>query len=79
MILSGAGPIILNTGAVGALPDFSDYPPRLPHGIGGRATIALFLLHAGAALYHHLFQAGRLAASDVVVVAGDCGLTGPFV
>ncbi len=52
MVLSGAGPVIFGGGAE-ALPDFWDYKPRVPHGIGARALIVLLLLHAGAALYHH--------------------------
>jgi len=35
------------------LPDFSSLPPRAGHGIGARLMAALFVLHAGAALYHH--------------------------
>ncbi len=55
MVLSGAGPIIFG-GDAALLPDFWDYLPRTPHGIGARALIALFVLHAGAALYHHFFK-----------------------
>ena len=55
MILSGAGPIIFG-GDAATLPDFWDYLPRTPHGIGARAIIALLVLHAGAALYHHFFK-----------------------
>jgi cytochrome b561 len=52
LALSGAAPMIF--GGEGALlPDFWKYPPRLPHGIGARLLLALFVLHAGAALYHH--------------------------
>lgn len=53
-ILSGAGPIVF--GAEGPLPDFTKYTPRIAHGIGGRALIAIVLLHAGAALYHHFLK-----------------------
>jgi cytochrome b561 len=53
--LSGAAPMIF--GAEGALlPDFWKYPPRLPHGIGARLLLALIVLHAGAALYHHFVR-----------------------
>ncbi len=52
MLLSGAGPILFD-GSTAALPNFWDYKPRLPHGIGGRALVALFVVHVGAALYHH--------------------------
>ncbi|MDO8400139.1 MAG: cytochrome b [Bradyrhizobium sp.] len=55
MVLSGASPIIFG-GQGAALPDFSKYLPRAPHGIGARLLIALVVLHAGAALYH---QFGR--------------------
>lgn len=51
MVISGAGPIIFGQG--GALPDFSNVAPRLPHGIGARLFVALIVLHVGAALYHH--------------------------
>ena len=54
MVLSGAGDIVFG-GASGPLPDFGNYAPRAPHGIGARVMIALLVLHAGAALYHHFF------------------------
>ncbi len=54
-VLSGAGAIIFG-GAQAALPDFNLYPPRIPHGLGARAMVALLVLHAGAALYHHFFK-----------------------
>ena len=53
-VLSGAGPVIF--GGEGALPDFWKYPPRVPHGIGARLFLALLVLHAGAALYHHFVR-----------------------
>ncbi|MFN4058391.1 MAG: cytochrome b [Roseinatronobacter sp.] len=52
MMLSGAGDI-LSGAATGPLPDFRDYLPRIPHGIGAKLMIALIVLHIGAALYHH--------------------------
>ena len=55
MVLSGAGPTIFGGQDV-ALPDFSKYSPRAPHGIGARLLIALVVLHVGAALFH---QFGR--------------------
>lgn len=55
IVLSGAGPLIFS-GDVSALPDFREYPPRIPHGIGARAILALFVVHVGAALYHHVFK-----------------------
>lgn len=54
ILLSGAGPAIFG-GDAAKLVDFWNYPPRFPHGIGARILIALFVLHAGAALYHHVF------------------------
>lgn len=55
MVLSGAGPIIFGESAA-ALPDFWDFKPRLPHGIGARTMLILFVFHAGAALYHHFVK-----------------------
>lgn len=52
LALSGAGAILFG-GAEGVLPDFNQFQPRGPHGLGARAMIALLVLHAGAALYHH--------------------------
>lgn len=54
-ILSGAGPIIF-AGAPGPVPDFHDFPPRVPHGLGARAMVLLLAVHAGAALFHHFVQ-----------------------
>jgi cytochrome b561 len=54
MALSGVAPVIF--GGEGALPDFWKYPPRVPHGIGARALLALLVLHVGAALYHHFVR-----------------------
>ena len=53
-VLSGAGPIVF--GSEGNLPDFTQYLPRVPHSIGARAMVALLVLHAGAALYHHFVK-----------------------
>lgn len=53
--LSGAGPAIFG-GDGSALPDFTIYPPRMPHGIGARLLIALLAAHVGAALYHHFIR-----------------------
>jgi len=55
MILSGAGPIIFQ-GAAETLPDFWDYPPRAPHGIGAKVMIALLVMHLGGALYHQFVK-----------------------
>jgi len=49
MALSGAAPAIFGGGA---LPDFRDFAPRIPHGIGGRLIALLVLLHVAAALHH---------------------------
>jgi cytochrome b561 len=61
MVLSGAGKIVFG-GASGSLPDFWNYPPRVPHGIGVRVLIALLILHVGGALYHHFVRGDRLLA-----------------
>ncbi len=55
LALSGAGPAIFGDTA-GQLPDFWNYAPRVPHGIGARVMIALLVLHVGAALYHHFIR-----------------------
>ncbi len=52
--VSSAAPIVF--GGEGSLPDFNQYPPRVPHGVGARAMIILLILHAGAALYHHFIK-----------------------
>ncbi|MGY8637895.1 cytochrome b/b6 domain-containing protein [Bradyrhizobium sp. 14AA] len=54
MALSGAAPTIFGGGD--ALPDFWNYRPRLPHGIGARVLVALLILHVGAALYHQFVR-----------------------
>ncbi len=61
LVLSGAGAILFG-GAPGPLPDFWNYLPRVPHGIGGRLLVALLVLHVGAALYHHFVRRDRLLA-----------------
>lgn len=55
MALSGAGSILFGANA-DPLPDFSQFLPRGPHGLGARLMLALFALHAGAALYHHFIK-----------------------
>lgn len=55
MVLSGAGPVIF-TGAQETLPDFHNYPPRIPHGLGGRAIVFLLVIHISAALFHHFIK-----------------------
>ena len=51
MALSGAGDIVFN-GAPGPLPDFHDYLPRIPHGIGSKLLLALVVVHVAAAIWH---------------------------
>lgn len=55
MVLSGVAPTVF--GATGAaLPDFHDFPPRIPHGLGANLLVALLAAHTGAALYHHFIR-----------------------
>jgi cytochrome b561 len=61
IVLSGAG-LVLFGGAPGPLPDFWQYPPRIPHRIGAILLIFLFVLHVGAALYHQFILRDRLLA-----------------
>ena len=56
---SGAFPALLG-GA--PLPDFDSVPPRIAHGLMSRVLLALFLIHVGAALYHHFIRRDRLLA-----------------
>ena len=59
MVLSGAAPAIF--GVPGKmLPNFSDYPPRGPHGVGAFLLVALLVVHAGAALYHQFIRGDGL-------------------
>lgn len=58
-ILSGAGAIVFG-GAEGQLPDFWSFKPRIPHAVGARLLLALFVFHSGAALYHHFVKKDRL-------------------
>ena len=57
--LSGAAPMIFG-GESALLPDFWRYPPRLPHAVGARLLMALLVLHAGAAVYHHFVRGDDL-------------------
>lgn len=57
MILSGA-PQVLMSG--GTLPDFNQYAPRIPHGLGAWTLMALIAAHVGAALYHQFALRDRL-------------------
>ena len=55
VVLSGAGPIISGETS-GPLPDFHEYLPRVPHGLGARLLMLLILVHASAALYHQFIK-----------------------
>jgi cytochrome b561 len=55
MILSGTGEIVFG-GADLPLPDFRDYLPRIPHGIGSKLLLGLVVVHVLAALWHHFVQ-----------------------
>ena len=55
MALSGAAPAVF--GAAGAaLPDFHDFAPRAPHGLGANLLILLLVAHVGAALHHQFVR-----------------------
>ena len=56
LILSNAGSVIFGGAAAASLPDFWEYAPRVPHGIGAKVMICLFVLHAGAALFHQFYM-----------------------
>ncbi|MFP7675620.1 cytochrome b [Marivita sp. S0852] len=49
MLLSGAGEVIFG-GSTASLPDFRNYLPRVPHGIGARLIVAFLVLHVFATL-----------------------------
>lgn len=57
MALSGAPDILMNGGT---LPDFNQYAPRIPHGLGAWTLMALIAAHVGAALYHQFALRDRL-------------------
>ena len=59
LALSGAGGILFGA-QPGPLPDFSEVLPRTPHGLGARLMVLLFVMHAGAALYHHFVKGDGL-------------------
>ncbi len=52
-ILSGAPDAVFGSAP---LPDFSEYVPRIAHGIASKVLAALIVLHAGAALFHHFIK-----------------------
>jgi cytochrome b561 len=55
MVLSGAGPAVFGESAA-SLPNFHNYRPRVPHGLGANLLLALLAAHVGAALYHHFIR-----------------------
>lgn len=57
LALSGAVPALLGQGP---LPDFSQLPSRVAHGLASKLMIALFAAHVGAALYHQFVRRDRL-------------------
>lgn len=59
LLLSGAIPALLS-GA--PLPDLSELPPRIAHGLTGRPLLILLAAHIGAALYHQFIRRDRLLA-----------------
>ena len=59
MVLLGAlGPIFFG----GELPNFSQTPPRLAHGLASRLILLLACLHIGAALWHQFVKRDHLLA-----------------
>lgn len=60
-LLAGVIPGLFN-GSLGALPDFTQYPPFFAHNIGARVMIGLVVLHVAAALYHQFWRQDRLLA-----------------
>jgi len=61
MVLAGAGAVLFGDGA-GFLPEFWNYPARIPHGAGARLLLILLVLHVGGALYHHIIRRDRALA-----------------
>lgn len=57
--LSGAGPAVFG-GTDASLPNFHQYLPRVPHGLGANLLVALLVAHVGAALYHHFIRRNGL-------------------
>lgn len=52
-VLSGAPDAVFGSAD---LPNFSEYPPRIAHGIAAKILAGLIALHAGAALFHHFVK-----------------------
>ena len=44
------------------MPDFSEYIPRIAHGIMSKLLLVLFVDHVGAALYHQIVRRDHLLA-----------------
>lgn len=59
--MSGAAAILFD-GSPAKLPDFWNYAPRIPHGIGAFVLVALIALHVAAAVYHQFVKRDRLLA-----------------
>jgi len=57
LALSGAVPQLL---AGAPLPDLSQLPPRIAHGIMSRLLLALLVLHIAAAIYHQWIRGDHL-------------------
>lgn len=63
MIASGIG-MIVKSGAIPAifaaptpaLPNFTAYPPRAPHGLGAFLLVVLLTFHVATALYHEFIR-----------------------
>jgi cytochrome b561 len=64
MLVSGLA-LSIQSGAPAAvfgdapMPLFTEYAPRLPHGIAAKLLAGLIILHAAAALYHHIIKRDR--------------------
>jgi cytochrome b561 len=54
MVLSGAAPDVF--AGSNTLPDFNEFLPRVPHGLGASLLVALLVAHMGAAFYHQLIR-----------------------
>lgn len=61
LLLSGVGEVLFG-GSQAPLPNFHQYPPRVPHGAGAWVLMGLIGLHVGAALYHQFVLRDRLLA-----------------
>ena len=57
MVLAGAADVLANGGP---LPDFEQYAPRAPHGLGAWLLMTLIAAHIAAALYHQFALRDRL-------------------